>query len=178
MPTSCDQTPDSLDLDYFYSNYAGSVGIAIYETEPSSVRAISNKFRPTKCLTMNLRNNLATHFFPVPPTTTVIKCMCGQFHTQFKSKDDKVYDISATAAPTTTNSQTKKLEQELRKSTSNVPPSPILFIHIHTCSRCNALINCKVSNNNHDLQNNAIFYKNQAYHNSCLLKIYKEYGSF
>jgi hypothetical protein len=109
MPTLSTVVPDTLDLDYFFANHAGSYGIAIYEKEPENVRAIPNKFKPTKCVTMELRSHPATHFFAAPPTTTTIRCMCGLFHTQFISTNNKTYEIANTIEPTTTNSQTKKL---------------------------------------------------------------------
>ena len=167
MPTPSKEAPDTLDLDYFFKNYPSSCGIAIYEKEPEKVRAIPDKYRPTKCITMELRSHPATHFFPAPPTTTIVKCMCGSFHTQFITENNKTYDSNISAEETTSNKQTKKLQQALKNSTSHIPPSPSATTHTHTCPRCQNSISCKVFNNNHALENETTFYQNKAYHNNC-----------
>jgi len=123
---------------------------------------------------MELRTHPATHIFPALATTATIKCMCGLFHTQFIAENNKTYELNTQTNETTTNKQAKKLQQALAKSKSQVPPSPTATIHTHTCTKCQTLINCKVTNNNHALQNEFIFYQNTAYHNNCLAEIYKE----
>ena len=174
MPTLSTEAPDTLDLDYFFKNHANSYGIAIYEKEPTQVRAIPDKYKPTKCITMELRTHPATHIFPAPATTATVKCMCGLFHTQFIAENNKTYELNTQTNETTTNKQAKKLQQILKKSTANVPPSPTATIHTHICPKCQIPINCKVNNNNHALQNESTFYQDIAYHNNCLAEIYKE----
>ena len=50
----------------------------------------------------------------------------------------------------------------------------LYLLLIHTCPKCQILINCKVTNNNHELQNETMFYKNEAFHNNCLAEIYEQ----
>ena len=120
MPTLVAQTPDTLDLDYFYTHYARSFGIAIYEEEPDKINAIPIEFKPTACFTKNLRNYQTTHFLPALSTTQIVTYLCGSFHTNFDSGKNQIYNVQVTANPTTSNRQTKKLSSMLQTSTQTV----------------------------------------------------------
>ncbi|CAG8849474.1 31887_t:CDS:1, partial [Racocetra persica] len=105
MPTSIKQKPDLLDLDAFYQSYVDTFGIVVYGEELNKAKSIPAQFKLTTCITKTLCNYKATHFFPAPTSTATIKCLCGNFHTQFISSSNKQYILSASASPTTFNNQ-------------------------------------------------------------------------
>ena len=118
MPTLTSQEPDTLDLDHFYQNNAGTYGVAIYEDKPEIAKAIPKSFRPTACFNKDFRNyQKVTHFLPVSLSTAIITCLCKKYHTKFIAKDDKIYDFNTNINATMSSAQTKKLMQKLKDTT-------------------------------------------------------------
>ena len=170
MPTLTTQEPDTLDLDFFYKNVTetyGTYSVAIYEDNPLIVKPIPKNFRPTNCFDTNLRSvKKATHFFPVPLSTAIVACICKKYHTKFIAENDKIYDATPEISPTISNSQNKKLIQQLNSTQQTIPSSPISqqkstltnptnissplpSLHMHTCPKCWHIISCKLANNQH-----------------------------
>ena len=184
MPTLTSQEPDTLDLDHFYQNNAGTYGVAIYEDKPEIAKAIPKSFRPTACFNKDFRNyQKVTHFLPAPLSTAIITCLCKKYHTKFIAKDDKIYDFNTNINATMSSAQTKKLMQKLKDTTQSIPQSPIsqqqihlentpntpsLLFHTHTCINCNQVINCKSINDHHSPQGDSIKYGENYYHSSCI----------
>ena len=64
MPTLIDKDPDTADLDYFFTYFKDSFGLAFFEDEKdNNIKPIPPKQAPTTCFIKSTRSNKAMHFF-------------------------------------------------------------------------------------------------------------------
>src|ERR1041384_117230 len=127
MPTLTSQEPDTLDLDHFYQNNAGTYGVTIYEDKLETAKAISKSFRPTACFNKDFCNSQkVTHFFPALLSTATITYPCKKYYTKFVAKNNKIYNFNTNINAIILVIQTKKLIQKLKDTIQTISQYPIL----------------------------------------------------
>src|SRR5205085_10103146 len=95
IPTLVSETPDTLDLDYFYKKCPDTFGVAFYEEDPKNVTPILSKSKLITCLTKTLRSNTKSmHFLFAPKTSAITQYLCGIYYTNFISADNTEYNTS------------------------------------------------------------------------------------
>jgi len=152
MPTLTSTEPDTINLDFFYTKYPSSFGVAFLEESSTIPHPIPAKTTPLACITKILRSdNKVTHFIKAPPTTATAFCLCNKYHTKFITTSNKPFKPVHTDfipfVANTKNKNTQKMLQSIATSTDNIPPSPTPVTHQHSCQKCQQLISCKVTNN-------------------------------
>jgi hypothetical protein len=174
MPTSVTQELDTTNLDFFYANYSKSFGIGFHEDTPNKPKPIPPNINPAQCLIKDLRgSSKTTHFFKAPNVTSIVKCFCRKFHTNFISQSKHPYNLDTqNFSPVTSNKKTKNLVTNIMNSVDLISPSPVTSpsptTHTHQCLFCNLNINCKITNNTHYLESESTTYQNIPCHKSCL----------
>ena len=92
MPTLVSNSPDTVDLDYFYQKCPKSFGIGIYEDTPNLSRPIPVSKQPSNCITIELRGGTkCSHYFKAPESSSTVTCLCSKYHTNFNLASNQTY---------------------------------------------------------------------------------------
>jgi len=167
--------PNTLDLNYFYSNYINSYRIIFDKENSSNIQPILANFRLMDCIIKALcRNTKTTHFIKAPSTTAITFYLCDKYHTNFIIFSKTILNPTkptnfTTFTASTTNKKTKIILDNLNKITQFIPLSPTPIFYEHTCKKCWLAIRCKIINNQHYLSNNTKFEQGEAIHHSCTI---------
>ena len=156
MPTLTSIKLDTININFFYTKYPSSFGIAFNEENLTITHPIPAKSTPLACFTKALHGiNKNTHFIKAPPTTATTFCLCNKYYTKFITTNNKLYNIPQTDfIPFTVNPKNKKtlkIIADILETTERILFSPTLVTYQHICKKYQQLINCKVSNNQHQL---------------------------
>ena len=141
MPTLTSTKLDTINLDFFYTKYPSSFGIAFNKENPTITHLISAKSTLLACFTKALCGiNKNTHFIKAPPTTATTFCLCNKYHTKFIITNNKLYNIPQTDfIPFTVNPKNKKtlkMITDISETTERIPPSSTPVTHQHTFKKC------------------------------------------
>ena len=173
MPTLIDKDPDTADLDYFFTYFKDSFGLAFFEDEKdNNIKPIPPKQAPTTCFIKSTRSNKATHFFCAPSSTALVTCLCGKYHTQFISQTKTTYqhatNFTSIAMGKKQSQKSVELINTISESNDNIPPSPTPKTCQHTCPKCSKVITCKIINGNHYPNTVYTVINKKVYHSSCI----------
>ncbi|CAG8782016.1 840_t:CDS:1 [Gigaspora margarita] len=130
MLTLTQQDLDTADLDYFYTYYVQSFGIALFENEQEdNLKAILPNQELTTCYTRTTRTNKAIYFFCAPLIISVVIYLYYKYYTKFISVQNNTYQLHKEfiqiAIGKKQNSKTIELINQIYQTSDNLPPFSI-----------------------------------------------------